>query len=374
MLFDKTGTLTTGKLSVARLECWGNKSAADLKTSAGAPELLALAASAELGSEHPIGKAIVAHAQALGLKLSTPRDFTATLGRGLSCEVDGALTLLGNRAWMAQHGLALSAEQEGAVAGLEAQGQTVVLVARGGGAPAVNGGGGGGGDGRSGSPPSGYELAGFVAVSDTPQPEAGHVVKALQARGVEVWVVSGDNERTVRHLASRLGVAHVLAEVKPTDKQEQVKSLQARGRTVAMVGDGVNDAPALAQADVGIAVGSGTDVAIETADVVLIKSSLADVPVALDLSRVVMRRIRLNFVWAFGYNLVGIPLAAGLLYPGFGIQLPPMFAGAAMALSSVSVVCSSLLLRCYRPPLSASARRPGGLKVVPADALQASHA
>jgi hypothetical protein len=132
----------------------------------------------------------------------------------------------------------------------------------------------------------------------------------------------------VRHLAARVGISHVLAEVKPTEKQEQVKTLQARGKVVAMVGDGVNDAPALAQADVGIAVGSGTDVAIETADVVLIKSSLADVPTAFDLSRVVMRRIRLNFVWAFGYNLVGIPLAAGLLYPRYGIQLPPMFAGA----------------------------------------------
>merc|ERR1712185_804882 len=178
-------------------------------------------------------------------------------------------------------------------------------------------------------------------------------------------MVSGDNERAAHAFAAAAGIpaARVVAGVLPAGKLDVVRQLQERlstaaaGRTLAFVGDGVNDAPALAAADVGIAVGSGTDVAIETADVVLMKSTLHDVVVALHLSRVVMRRIRFNFVWAFGYNVVGIPLAAGVLYPGLFIQFPPMFAGAAMALSSVSVVCSSLLLRLYRPPKPLAARR-----------------
>jgi len=350
VIFDKTGTLTTGKLTVARIECWAkNGGNGNGEVGAGAKmqehELLALAASAELGSEHPIGKAICAHAHALGLKLVEPSNFVATLGRGLQCVVDGTPLLLGNRQWLAYHGHALDSAQENAVAQLEALGHTVALVA-------ISG-----------------QLAGMLAVSDTLKPEAVSVVRQLEGWGVDLWIVSGDNERTVRHLAAQVGIRNVLAEVKPTDKQEKVKMLQAQGRVVAMVGDGVNDAPALAQADVGVAVGSGTDVAIETADVVLIKSSLSDVPVSLHLSKVVMRRIRLNFVWAFGYNIVGIPLAAGVFYPGFGIQLPPMFAGAAMALSSFSVVCSSLLLRCYRPPRPPHrTARLGSLKVAPIDA------
>ena len=179
-----------------------------------------------------------------------------------------------------------------------------------------------------------------------------HYASALRSRGVAVWMVSGDNERTARFIAAEAGIAPecVAAGVKPAGKAGKVAELQAAGRTVAFVGDGVNDAPALAQADVGIAVGSGTDVAIETADVVLMRSSMADVCTALDLSRTVMRRIRINFAWAFGYNLLGIPFAAGVLYPLLLVQLPPMFAGAAMALSSVSVVCSSLLLHWYTPP------------------------
>ena len=173
----------------------------------------------------------------------------------------------------------------------------------------------------------------------------------LRQRGVVCWMVTGDNARTARQIARRAGIApdKVVAGCSPAGKLEHVQRLQAEGAVVAFVGDGVNDAPALAAADIGMAVGCGTDVAIETADVVLMRSDLASVATALDLSAVVMRRIWLNLLWAFGYNVVGIPLAAGLLTP-FGFQLPPMFAGAAMAMSSVSVICSSLLLRCYRPP------------------------
>jgi len=195
-------------------------------------------------------------------------------------------------------------------------------------------------------------LAGALAVADSLKPDARPVVKQLQQRGIEVWMISGDNERTAAHIAAEAGLhaARVVAGVKPAGKLAKVQELREAGAKIGFVGDGVNDAPALAAADVGIAVGSGTDVAIETADVVLMKSSLQDVVTALHLSRVAMRRIRINFVWAFIYNVVGIPLAAGVLYPGLHIQFPPMFAGAAMALSSVSVVCSSLLLRLYQPP------------------------
>jgi len=200
----------------------------------------------------------------------------------------------------------------------------------------------------------------MIAVADALKPEAAAVVALLRSWKLQVWLCSGDNERTARYIARQAGIAdgRVVAGVKPAGKGEMVKRLQKEdGLVVAMVGDGINDAPALAQADLGVAVGSGTDVAIETADVVLIKSHLRDVATALRLSAVVMRRIWLNFVWAFGYNLIGIPLAAGVLYPAFLIQFPPMFAGAAMALSSVSVVCSSLLLRLYQPPAPLAMRR-----------------
>ena len=192
-----------------------------------------------------------------------------------------------------------------------------------------------------------------MQVSDSLKPEAFSVVQWLERRNIEVWLVSGDNERTAAHIGREAGIARdrVLAEVKPQGKAAKLAELQRLGHVVAMVGDGVNDAPALAQANVGIALGSGTDVAIETADVVLMKSHLTDVCIALDLSSRVMRRIRINFLWASGYNCVGIPFAAGVFYPWLLIQLPPMFAGAAMGLSSVSVVCSSLLLHLYRPPL-----------------------
>ena len=203
-------------------------------------------------------------------------------------------------------------------------------------------------------------VVGMVSVSDQVKPEAPSVVAHLEQLGLECWMVSGDNERTARYMAERCGLApsRVLAEVKPEAKAAKVEELQQLGQVVAMVGDGVNDAPALAQADVGIAVATGTDVAIEAADVVLMKSHLADVCTTVDLSKTVMRRIRINFFWAFAYNICMVPFAAGVLYPFLLIQLPPMFAGAAMALSSVSVVCSSLMLHLYRPPAVANRGMP----------------
>ena len=345
VIFDKTGTLTTGSLSLHSVVAWA-------PAGEGLDEraLLFYAASAERGSEHPIGRAICAHSASCGVQPVEPGDFEAAPGHGVSCTVRGASVLVGTRAWMKAHGLLLSASQDEEMTQHELRGDTAVLVA-------VDGralqGGQDGKDGEGGvASPDGMHLAGLVVVSDVLRPEASAVVRNLEYLGIEVWLVSGDNERTSRHVAQRAGVdsSRVMAEVKPEGKAAKVEELQAAGHIVAMVGDGINDAPALAQADVGIAVGSGTDVAMEAADIVLMKSSLADVCTALDLSRSVMHRIHVNFVWAFGYNLIGIPFAAGVLYPVLLVQLPPMFAGAAMALSSVSVVCSSLLLHFYRPP------------------------
>ena len=335
LIFDKTGTLTQGSLTVANLDVW------DAQLDAHA--LLFFAASAERGSEHPIGKALCAHAATLGLTPVDPADFEASPGLGVDCTVRGTRVLVGSREWMCAHGLSVSTEQDVAMREAESCGKTAVIVATGMGS---------GHDSVGGE--AMLQLAGMVVVSDALRPEASTVVAELERSGIEVWMVSGDNQRTAMYIAKQAGIepSRVLAEVKPEGKAAKVEELQGMGHTMVMVGDGVNDAPALAQADVGIAVGSGTDVAIEAADIVLMKTSLIDVCTALDLSRVVMRRIRINFAWAFGYNIVGIPFAAGVFYPFLLVQLPPMFAGAAMALSSVSVVCSSLTLYWYSPPLA----------------------
>ena len=339
--FDKTGTLTTGHLIVSKVMLW----AADITEA----KLMRAIASAERGSEHPIAKAILHHAQLLGVETVEPTDFVAAAGQGLQCIVDERTVLIGNRSWMHENGISLTDDQESEVAALESKGNTVILAAVSD-APATEM------DGAN----SKLVLAGAVAVADSLKPDAFSVVRQLRKQGMDVWMISGDNERTARHIAAQAGLDpdFIVAGVKPDGKLAQVQELRDAGAKIAFVGDGVNDAPALAAADVGIAVGSGTDVAIETADIVLMKSSLQDVVTALDLSRVVMRRIRLNFCWAFGYNIVGIPLAAGALYPALYIQFPPMFAGAAMTLSSVSVVCSSLLLRLYQPPKPLTIRRP----------------
>jgi len=244
---------------------------------------------------------------------------------------------IGNRAWLQKHYAPLSKEQESEAVARESLGETAIFVV-------ING-----------------KTAGMLCLSDTLHPEAASIVARMHAMGIDVWMATGDNERTAAHVARQLSIHHVLAGVTPAGKEQQVATLQKGGHVVAMVGDGVNDAPALAQADVGIAVGSGTDVAIETADIVLMKSTLRDVATAIDLAKKVMGRIRLNFFWAICYNVVGMPLAAGFFFPQFHMLVPPMFAGAAMAMSSVSVVMSSLLLRCYVPP-KVVAPRDGGLR------------
>uniref|UniRef100_A0A7S2NBN1 P-type ATPase A domain-containing protein n=1 Tax=Haptolina brevifila TaxID=156173 RepID=A0A7S2NBN1_9EUKA len=370
VIFDKTGTLTTGQLEVSETHSWLD----GLLT----VELIRIAASAESASEHLIAKAIVRHhaalhsnstqsqggtinamdgsATAIGTMisdLSVPRSFEAFPGEGLKCEIDGTMCVVGNQRFINDQGLMLSKEQEAQVAALEMTGSTTVFVAlattRWAKTLTID-------DTGSGAIPVGGEvpltLAGFIAVSDTPKPEAHAVVQKLKQRRLQVWMVSGDNERSVRHTAALVGIdpEHVAAGVLPAQKAVKVRELQGRGQVVAMVGDGVNDAPALTQADVGIAVGSGTDIALAAADMVLMRSDLNGVETALDLSRAVMRRIRLNFIWAFGYNVVGIPFAAGVFYPGARLHMPPMYAAIAMAGSSICVVCSSLLLWCYKPP------------------------
>ena len=334
ILLDKTGTLTTGKLSVAQTHV--------SKTTMSEAQLLAIVASAERDSEHPIAAAIQNYASSLHVECREPTDFAAVPGRGIKCNVGDTRTLVGNRAWMLENDVVIPAEDDNRATTLESQGCTVVFAAT------VESTARGTGDG--------FDLIGTIAVSDSLRPESARVVKSLRRLGYKIWMVSGDNERTARYIASLAGIDQgcVVANVTPTGKLDVVDKFLDRNDQIAFVGDGINDAPALAGATLGIAIGSGTDVAIETADIVLMKSSLHDLLVAFDLSRVVVRRMYFNFAWALIYNVAGIPLAAGVIYPFTNFQLPPMFAGAAMAASSVSVICSSLALRLYKGPGSSN--------------------
>ncbi|MDR7544285.1 MAG: heavy metal translocating P-type ATPase [Armatimonadota bacterium] len=315
VVLDKTGTLTRGRPAVT-----------DVVPAAGFDEetLLRLVASAERGSEHPIGEAIVARAQAAGLRLAEPTAFEAVPGQGVRALVDGRTVLVGNDALMALHGVRLDGLGAQADA-LAAAGKTPMLAA------------------VDGWP------AGLIAVADTLKPYSREVVAALQKMGLLVVMLTGDNRRTADAIARQVGVDRVVAEVKPAEKAAQVEALQREGHVVAMVGDGINDAPALMRADLGIAIGAGTDVAIESAGIVLIGEDLRGVLAAIALSRRTMRTIRQNLFWAFAYNVALIPVAAGALYPLAGVLLSPVLAALAMAASSVTVVSNSLRLRSYRP-------------------------
>ena len=314
IVFDKTGTLTHGKPEVTDIE---------LAEGHDATHMFTLVAALERNSEHPLAEAIVARAKADGIAPPAVEGFEAVPGHGVVGTVEGKRVAFGNRKLMGREGIDLS-RFEDRVNALEGEGKTVMLVG-------VNN----------------TKLAGIVAVADTLKENSPEAVARLSKIGVDVYMITGDNRRTAEAIAAQAGIApdHVLAEVLPEHKAEEVAKLQAAGKTVAMVGDGINDTPALAQADVGIAMGAGTDVAMETGGIVLIKNDLRDVVTAIELSRATMRKIRQNFVWALGYNTLGIPVAAlGLL--------KPELAGAAMALSSVSVVTSSLLLRRFKPSLA----------------------
>ncbi|MGH2554576.1 MAG: heavy metal translocating P-type ATPase, partial [Actinomycetota bacterium] len=315
VVLDKTGTVTKGEPSLTDVVPAGDYSE---------QELLRLAASAERVSEHPLGEAVVRGADARGIALEQPEGFDSVTGRGVRATVGGRTVLVGSRGLLQEAGMD-TASLEDVAARLERDGKTAIFAA------------------VDGVP------AGVVAVADTAKDDAARSVQTLRERGLQVVMITGDNRRTAEAIARQVGVERVLAEVLPQDKAHEIRRLQGEGRLVAMVGDGINDAPALAQADVGMAIGTGTDVAIEAADVTLISGELRGVASSVDLSRATMRNIKQNLFFAFVYNAAGIPIAAGLLYPLIGLVLNPIIAAAAMALSSLSVVTNANRLRTFRP-------------------------
>ncbi len=315
IVLDKTGTITHGKPAVTDIIPAPGGAGGMLDER----ELLRLAASAEQHSEHPLAAAIVREAADRGLSLTEPSGFQAVVGHGVEATVDGRAVLVGKAALLAQRGIQSALAEK--AAGLAAMGRTPMFVAV---------------DGRE---------AGIIAVADTVRPESKEAIATMHTLGLRVVMMTGDNQRTAEAVASEVGVDVIFADVLPKDKADKVKALQAEGNIVGMVGDGINDAPALAQADVGLAVGTGTDVAMESADITLMRGDLRAVPQAIALSHATMRTIKQNLFWAFIYNLIGIPIAAGVLFPFTGWLLSPIIASGAMAFSSVSVVLNSLRLR-----------------------------
>ncbi|WP_404466645.1 heavy metal translocating P-type ATPase [Planococcus rifietoensis] len=316
IVFDKTGTITEGKLTVTDVLIAQDGLSED--------ELLSLAASAEKGSEHPLGEAIVKSAEQQQLALKPVERFNAIPGHGIEVFIEGKEIQLGNRKLMDDSGIALG-EFAAASDRIANQGKTPMFVA-------VDG-----------------EFAGIIAVSDTVKPSSVHAIRKLQDMGIKVVMLTGDNKLTAAAIAKQVGIDEVLSEVLPEEKANEVKKLQAQGNKVAMAGDGINDAPALAQADIGIAIGSGTDVAMESADIVLMRSDLMDVPTAIQLSKSTIKNIKQNLFWAFAYNVLGIPIAMGILYLFGGPLLNPMIAAAAMSFSSVSVLLNALRLKNFKP-------------------------
>jgi Cu+-exporting ATPase len=314
IVFDKTGTLTEGKPVVT-----------DIITTNQIDErkLLQLSASAEKGSEHPLGEAIINKALERNLELLQLESFEAIPGHGVQVEVQGKKLLLGNKKLMDDRNIPITLQEDSDR--LAEEGKTPMFIA-------ING-----------------KLAGIIAVADVLKESSRRAIDVLHRMGIEVVMITGDNKKTAEAIARQAGIDRVLAEVLPQDKANEVKRIQSEGRKVAMVGDGINDAPALAQADIGIAIGSGTDVAMESADIVLMRSSLMDVPTAVQLSKRTIRNIKQNLFWAFAYNTAGIPIAAGLLYLFGGPLLNPMIAAAAMAFSSVSVLTNALRLKRFKP-------------------------
>jgi Cu+-exporting ATPase len=315
VVFDKTGTLTKGKPEVTDI----------IPIGISEETLLGFAASVEKNSQHPLAQAVVRKSGSKGIALEPADHFDTLGGKGVIATVLGETVLVGNRILLQENGIVIPKETEKQITAFEQDGKTAILIA------------------------AGTVMAGVIAIADTLKETSRESVLQLQAMGVHVVMITGDNKRTADAIARQIGIDRVVAQVLPQDKAAEVKTLQEKGEIVAFVGDGINDAPALAQADVGIAIGSGTDVAIESGDVVLIRDDLLDSVAAIQLSKKVMSRIKGNIFWAFAYNIVLIPVAAGVLYPSYGYVFRPELAALAMALSSVTVVSLSLLLKKYIP-------------------------
>ena len=325
VVLDKTGTITEGKPRVTDIVCYGKSE----------KEILAFAAALEKPSEHPLAEAIVSAAEEQGLILPKITDFQAVFGKGIEGTIDDVRYYAGNRKFMEEKGVVPDAEQLTRIERLAEEGKTPLLFAC---------------EGKSGSDRSSHRgcLQAIIAVADTVKPSSLYAIEQLHKMNIPVIMLTGDNQKTAEAVRKKLGIAEVIAEVLPNEKKQKIRELKEQGRKVAMVGDGINDAPALASADVGIAIGAGTDVALESADIVLMKNDLQDVVTAIRLSKAVIRNIKQNLFWAFFYNSIGIPLAAGVLYPMLGLKLNPMFGAAAMSLSSVCVVTNALRLRNFK--------------------------
>lgn len=323
VVFDKTGTITEGKPKLTDIRLYSSKADENSHGVMDEKAALALTASAERGSEHPIARAIVEEAEARGVSIINPDSFKAVPGRGINALVSDKRVLAGNLKLMRENNIDTALAVEDAEA-LSSAGRTLMYVAV---------------DGR---------LAALMAAADTVKKSSAEAIAKLRKLGIDTWMITGDNRSTALTIAKEVGIDNVLSDVLPQDKAGEVKRLQAEGRKVAMVGDGINDAPALVQADIGLAIGTGTDVAVESADVVLMRGDLGEVPAAIALSRATIRNIKQNLFWAFIYNLIGIPFAAGVVYLFGGPLLSPIFAGAAMAFSSVSVVTNALRLKRFK--------------------------
>jgi len=320
IVFDKTGTLTKGKPSVTEM--------IELTNSISETELLRLTAIAESGSEHPLGQAVVNYAREKGIMVANPESFEAVSGHGLQARYADHTILIGNRKLMDDNNIHVTATADSKLKDLENQGKTAVLVA------------------------IDNKLAGIIGIADTIKENAKETIDVLKSMGIEVVMLTGDNERTANAVASKLEIDRVIAQVLPQEKEQVISKLKGEKKVVAMVGDGINDAPALARADLGIAIGSGTDVAKETGGIILIKDDIMDVVIALDLGKKTVSKIKQNLFWAFAYNTGLIPIAGGVLVPFLGVGIfgwLPMLAGAAMAMSSVTVVGNSILLGRYKP-------------------------
>ncbi len=315
IVFDKTGTLTIGKPTVTDILA---------VSEANEEDVLRLVAAVEKNSEHPLAEAIVYYAEEQGIEIPQASDFVSMTGLGVQATVEGATLLVGNDRLMSENSVEFGDLQEHASM-LQEQGRTTVFISA-----------------------DGKPLA-VLGIADKLKDTSAHAVRALQKKGINVWMITGDKTKTAQAIATSIGIKNVMAEVMPAEKASKIKQLQSEGHVVAMTGDGINDAPALAQADIGIALGSGTDVSVETGDIVLVKDDLMDVVSGIELGSRTMTKIKQGFFWALIYNMALLPLAAGLLYPAFGIVLRPEFAGLAMALSSVSVVTNALLLNRFKP-------------------------